>query len=71
MKIVKKICDGCRKETKKNEMYLTLEGDPDPTIWLKYFAGVKPFQFSEGLDFCSIECFKAFLEKLLINCKIN
>jgi len=63
MKISKKVCDGCRKETGLKEMYLSITGEF--SIALKYLAGIKSFP-KRDLDFCSIDCFKAFLDKLLL-----
>jgi len=68
MDIKKKICDNCKKETKPNEMYLTIEQGEKRAyfkIILKYLAGSREFPYSQ-LDFCSTECLTTFLEKLLL-----
>lgn len=63
--IEKKVCDNCKKETAKDEMYVGFESNDGFTIIIKFLAGSRHFPFYE-LDFCKIECFKEFLEKLLM-----
>lgn len=65
MKIQKKVCDGCKKETGMKEMYLTIDSNTNFVIHIKSPIQIKFFSFS-NLDFCSIKCFENFLEKLLL-----
>jgi len=65
MNIEKKVCDNCKKETEMNGMYLCFVGDDHFGISLKYLGAYRHFPF-ENLDFCSTDCFKEFLEKLLM-----
>lgn len=65
MKIEKMVCDNCMKETKLGKMYLTFDGDNRFGISVSHSAGRRHFIFTE-LDFCCFECFKEFLEELLL-----
>ena len=63
MDIKKKVCDACKTERKTDEMYLTIKGDF--TFTIKYEYGFKTFNRTE-VDFCSLDCFKHYIEKTLM-----
>jgi len=63
MDIKKKVCDACKTERKIDEMYLSIEGEFMFSI--KYKFGFKFFNRTK-LDFCSLDCFKDFIEKVLM-----
>ena len=63
MDIKKKQCDYCEEEKKKDEMYITIEGEF--VFVIKYAYGFKHFNRTK-LDFCNLECFNKYITETLM-----